>query len=265
MTSNIEELKNIMARLRDPNGGCPWDIEQDFLSIAPCAIEEAYEVLDAIEKGDMEHLKEELGDLLLQVIFHAQMAKEKGLFDFEDVTKTIIKKLIARHPHVFGDAEVKTAAEQEIAWEKLKAKERAAKAGDNSYHSVLDGIALSLPATLRAAKLQKRAAKTGFDWPDIEGIFAKIEEEIIETKEAIAKKQGIKEEVGDLLFAVINLARKLGIDPEEALRGCNSKFERRFRYLEYKIEKAGNDIKQTSLAEMDKLWDEAKSLEKQEI
>ncbi len=262
MSKTIDELKKIMARLCDPDGGCPWDIEQDFASIAPCTLEEAYEVLDAIEKGDMQALQEELGDLLLQVVFHAQMAAEKNAFDFEDVVQTIIDKLIVRHPHVFGDAEIATAAEQEVAWEKLKEQERKEKAKEEGSHSLLDGIAKALPATLRAAKLQKRAAKVGFDWPDLEGVYDKIEEELQEVQQAVKAQQNIKEEVGDVLFAVVNLARKLGIDPEEALRGCNTKFERRFRYVEYKTAKAGLDIKDAGLKEMDRLWNEAKELEK---
>ncbi len=263
MTSNIEELKKIMARLRDPETGCPWDIEQDFVSIAPCTLEEAYEVLDAIEKNDMDGLKEELGDLLLQVIFHSQMASELQKFDFEDVTASIINKLIVRHPHVFGDSEIKTASEQEASWEKIKEQERKNKASDDESHSLLDGVALALPAALRAAKLQKRAAKVGFDWPDLVGVFAKIEEELAEVREAVETQNGIKEEIGDLLFSVVNLARKLDIDPESAMRDCNAKFERRFRYVESTISKAGGDIKKTDLFEMDRLWDEAKSLEKQ--
>lgn len=263
MTSKIEELKKIMARLRDPETGCPWDVEQDFASIAPCTLEEAYEVLDAIEKGDMESLKEELGDLLLQVVFHSQMASEKENFDFEDVTGAIIKKLIVRHPHVFGDAEIKTASQQEAAWETIKEQERKDKAGGGKAHSLLDGVALALPATLRAAKLQKRAAKVGFDWPDLDGVFAKIEEELEEVKNAVNTNDGIKEEIGDLLFSVVNLARKLDIDPESAIRDCNAKFERRFRHVETSISSVGGDIKKTSLIEMDRLWGEAKLLEKQ--
>lgn len=263
MTSKIEELKKIMARLRDPKTGCPWDVEQDFISIAPCAIDEAYEVLDAIEKGDMENLKEELGDLLLQIVFHAQIATEKGIFDFEDVVSALINKLIVRHPHVFGEVEIKTASQQESAWESIKEQERKDKAGNNPSHSILDGVALALPATLRAVKLQKRAAKVGFDWPDLEGVFAKIEEELEEVKNAVDINEGIKEEIGDLLFSVVNLARKLDIDLESAIRDCNAKFERRFRHVETSISIAGGDIRKTSLTEMDRLWDEAKLLEKQ--
>lgn len=259
--SKIEQLKEIMALLRDPIKGCPWDIAQNFESIASCTLEEAYEVLDAIEKGDMDSLKEELGDLLLQVAFHAQMASEQGKFDFEDVAEAIINKLIVRHPHVFGDVEIKTAYEQESAWEKQKELERKNKAG-NEAHSLLDGVANALPAALRAAKLQKRAAKVGFDWPDLTGVFVKIEEELLEVRQAVDIQNGIKEEIGDLLFSVVNLARKLDIDPEDALRGCNAKFESRFRYVENKIAKTGQQMVDASLEDMDRLWDEAKELER---
>ena len=265
MNNNITKLKEIMALLRDPEKGCPWDVEQNFASIAQYAIEEAYEVLDAIEKNDMDNLKEELGDLLLQVVFHSQMASEQKIFDFEDVAAAIINKLIVRHPHVFGDAKIKTVAEQDISWEKIKEAERKNKSGNDSVHSLLDGIAYSLPANIRAAKLQKRAANVGFDWPDLAGVYEKIEEELSEVKQAIADENGIKEEIGDLLFSVVNLARKLDIDPEEALRRCNAKFERRFRYVETQISKNGNDIKNSSLDEMDRLWDEAKALEKSSL
>jgi MazG family protein len=261
MHSRILQLKEIMSLLRDPVKGCPWDVEQNFKSISTCTLEEAYEVLDAIEKGDMEGLKEELGDLLLQVVFHAQMASEQGSFDFEDVASAIINKLIVRHPHVFGDAEIKTASEQESAWEKQKEIERKNKAGDEA-HSILDGIAKALPATMRAVKLQKRAAKVGFDWPDLTGVFAKIEEELLEVKQAVDIQNGIKEEIGDLLFSIVNLARKLDIDPEDALRLCNAKFERRFRYVENKISSAGNNIADSNLENMDRLWNEAKELER---
>jgi len=265
MSSKIEKLKEVMALLRDPAKGCPWDVEQTFDSIAPCTIEEAYEVLDAIENGDMESLKEELGDLLLQVVFHSQMAYELGRFSFEDVTESIINKLIVRHPHVFGDAEIKTASEQETSWEKIKELERKNKAGNNQTPSILEGVAKALPATIRAAKLQKRAAKVGFDWPDLTGVFSKIEEELQEVHQAVETKTGIKEEIGDLLFSVVNLARKLDIDPEESLRDCNAKFERRFHYIENKIAASGANISEASLEEMDILWDEAKSNEKSKV
>jgi nucleoside triphosphate diphosphatase len=262
MTSKIEQLKEIMKLLRDPETGCPWDVEQNFKSIASCTLEEAYEVFDAIEENDMDSLKEELGDLLLQVIFHAQMASEENIFDFEDVAGAIINKLIVRHPHVFGDAEIKTASEQESAWERQKEIERKDKAADGGAHSLLDGVAKALPATIRAAKLQKRAAKVGFDWPDLIGVFAKIEEELCEVRHAVEIQDGIKEEIGDLLFSVVNLARKLDIDPEDALRRCNGKFERRFNHIEKKISDAGEQISSSSLEKMEGLWNEAKELER---
>ncbi len=258
MSNKISELKEIMALLRDPVKGCPWDIKQNFSSIAPCTIEEAYEVLDAIEQNDMVSLKEELGDLLLQVIFHSQMASEQGLFNLDDVISAIINKLISRHPHVFGNHKISTAKEQEIAWEKHKEKERQEKNQQEKHVSILDGITKALPANQRALKLQKKAAKIGFDWPNMEGVFAKITEEINELHQAINTNHEIKEELGDVLFSVINLARRLEIDPEEALRLCNAKFEKRFRYMEEKMSKLGLNLKDVNLAEMDKLWEEAK-------
>ncbi len=258
MNNKILELMEIMALLRDPVKGCPWDIEQNFSSIAPCTIEEAYEVLDAIERNDMANLKEELGDLLLQVVFHSQMAAEKDFFNLNDVVSAIINKLISRHPHVFGDKKIATAKEQEIEWEKHKEKERQEKSQATNNTSILDGITKALPASQRAIKLQKRAAKVGFDWPNMEGVFAKITEEINELHQAINTNHEIKEELGDVLFSVINLARRLEIDPEEALRSCNAKFEKRFRYMEAKIAKLGLNLNDVNLAEMDKLWEEAK-------
>jgi ATP diphosphatase len=253
----IERLKEIMAMLRDPEKGCPWDKEQDFKSIAPHTIEEAYEVVDAIEKNDMNALKEELGDLLLQVIFYAQMADEAGYFNFDDVAGTINKKLVDRHPHIFGDADIKTATEQEISWENLKKQERDKKA-QNGKASVLDGVAITLPALTRAVKIQARAAKVGFDWTNLDDVFAKIEEEIGELKEAIAKDSNIEEEYGDLLFVMSNLGRKLKLDPEVAIRGCIAKFERRFQYIEKSLTDRGVKFEDSSLAEMDVLWNEAK-------
>ncbi len=253
--SEIDRLKGIMARLRDPKTGCPWDIEQDFLSIAPHTIEEAYEVADAIDKGDMQGLKEELGDLMLQVIFHSQMADEKGYFCLEDVMEGISDKLIRRHPHVFGDEIIKTSDEQEESWEKQKEQERQAKSGGKA--SVLDGVAITLPALTRSVKLQKRAAKIGFDWPDLDGVFDKIEEELAELKAAIGGDGDIAEESGDLLFIISNLLRKLKVDPEVALKGCNNKFIKRFSYIEEHI-----DVKIASLEQMDELWNDAKKIEK---
>lgn len=258
--SKIEELKRIMARLRDPEHGCPWDVEQDFSSIAPHTLEEAYEVVDAIDRQDLAGLKEELGDLLLQVIFHSQMASEQGAFDFEEVVGVIIQKLIDRHPHVFGDADIQTAKEQEIAWEKQKEKERAAKAkAEGKVVSILDGVAVALPALTRSVKLQKRAAKVGFDWPSLDGVFGKIREELDELERATKGDGKIAEEYGDVLFAFSNLGRKLKLDPEVCLKACNQKFIRRFAYVEQGLAKVGKAPEEVSLADMDVLWDEAKA------
>jgi len=240
----IERLRDIMARLRHPETGCPWDVKQDFRTIAPYTIEEAYEVADAIERDDMAALQDELGDLQLQVVYHARMAEEKGVFDLKDVLDGISAKMIRRHPHVFGEG-------PSPGWEEIKAAERAAKSDDGS---VLAGVASALPALLRAEKLQKRAARTGFDWPDPAGALTKIEEEIIEVSEATSPDHQA-EEMGDLLFAVVNWARKLGIDPEAALRQANAKFERRFRAME---EMAGDAFAGLSLEEKEVLWVKAK-------
>lgn len=255
--SPVDELLEIMARLRNPLGGCPWDLEQDFKSIAPYTIEEAYEVADAITQNDMKALREELGDLLLQVVFHSQMAREAGHFTFNDVVRGISDKMVARHPHVFGSAEVKTAAAQTENWEKLKDTERKNKGAE----SLLDGVAQGLPALLRATKLQSRAARVGFQWPDLAPVLAKVDEEVAEVKEAIAAgdKAHIEEEIGDLLFMITNLARYVDVDAEGALRGGNAKFERRFRHVEAGLRAAGQDIKSASLEEMEKLWNEAKA------
>lgn len=228
-----QRLLTMMAKLRDPKTGCPWDVEQTFETVAPYTIEEAYEVNDAIERNDMSDLKEELGDLLLQVVFHARMAEEKNIFDFDAVSDGLVKKMVARHPHVFGDEKERDSATQTATWEALKSKERAKKSAVDI--SVLSGVALSLPALTRADKLQKRAARVGFDWAEPEQVIAKIIEESEEIVEAVENEEGqerIHEEVGDLIFAVSNLARKLGVDPEHALRDCNKKFTRRFQYIE---------------------------------
>ena len=231
MTRPIDRLLDIMARLRDRDRGCPWDREQDFATIAPYTIEEAYEVADAIERRDMAALKDELGDLLFQVVFHARMAEEAGLFAFDDVAEAVSEKMVRRHPHVFGDVEIADAAAQTEAWEAHKAKERAVA---GAAASVLDGVAHALPALLRAAKISRRAARIGFDWPDAEGVFAKIREEIaeIEVEIATSDAERLEDEVGDLLFAAANLARKLEVEPETALRRATAKFERRFRRVE---------------------------------
>lgn len=231
-THRIDDLLNIMARLREPDSGCPWDIEQTFATIAPHTVEEAHEVADAIVRGDMTELKDELGDLLFQVVFHARMAQEQGAFDFAEVVKAINDKMLRRHPHVFGDASIADADAQTASWERIKAQERAAKGETDT--SALAGVARGLGSLQRAVKLQKRAARVGFDWPTVEPIFDKLEEEADELKQAIDLKDGdnIEEELGDLLFVLTNLARKLDVDPDMALRRSNLKFEQRFRAME---------------------------------
>lgn len=262
--TDITKLLTIMAQLRDPQKGCPWDVEQNFDSIAPCTLEEAYEVADAIARKDMPALKEELGDLLLQVVFHAQMAKEQKSFTFDDVVQAICDKLITRHPHVFGDDKtVKTADQQVDAWEKIKAEEKAKRGGKGG---ALDGVTLGLPALLRAYKLQKRAAKIGFDWPDVNPVLDKLDEEIGELRDAIRTKNqsDIFEELGDVLFVCVNIGKHTGVDAEEALRAANSKFERRFKYIEQALEMQKRDFADTSLQELDELWDQAKLAERSE-
>ena len=257
----MPRLLEIMRRLRDPETGCPWDIEQDFSTIAPYTIEEAYEVADAIERQDWDELKGELGDLLFQSVFHAQMASEKGLFDFDDVADTMSDKMVARHPHVFGDESRNKSAEQQTKdWEAIKAAERAGKAQSGT----LDGVAVGLPALLRAIKLQKRAARVGFDWPDASHVLAKIVEESHELAEARDKltQAEIEEEFGDLLFVMANLARHMNVEPEAALRATNAKFTRRFQRVEAKLAQRGKKPEQSDLAEMDTLWDEVKAEEK---
>lgn len=250
----IDRLLAIMDRLRDPKGGCPWDIEQDFSSIAPYTIEEAYEVADAIERQDMPELKDELGDLLFQVVFHSQMAQEAGHFRFEDVADAISEKMLRRHPHVFSNADARDAQSQIQAWEVQKASERAEKADRDS--SVLANLPVALPALLRAEKLSKRAARVGFDWPDVEQVLAKIDEELAEVREAVAEEDAvhIEEEIGDLLFAISNLARKLQLDPETALRKANAKFERRFRGVEARLIEQGTSVQEADLEAMELMW-----------
>lgn len=255
----MEALLEIMRRLRDPHSGCPWDIEQTFETIAPYTIEEAYEVADAIREGDMGDLKAELGDLLLQVVYHAQMADEAGHFNFENVAEAIGTKMVRRHPHVFGDAEVRDAEQQTVAWEELKAQERAENGG--TAPSVLADVPRALPALKRAAKLQKRAARVGFDWPDKSHVFDKITEELGELKEAVGlgtDKAHMAEELGDLLFVLANLARHLAIDPETALDNANAKFIRRFGRVEALLGEAGRAPEHSDLDEMDALWNRAK-------
>jgi MazG family protein len=255
-----------MARLRDPVGGCPWDLEQDFASIAPYTIEEAYEVADAIARGDLEHLKDELGDLLLQVVYHAQLAKEAGLFDFDQVARAIADKMVRRHPHVFGAAAVESARAQSHAWEAAKAAERASKADRaESHHGVLDDVPLALPALVRAAKLQRRAARVGFDWPEPGQVLDKIEEEIAELRAELGQStsaERLGDEIGDLLFALVNLARHLEVDAETALRQASAKFERRFRAIEEALRARGRRLEDASLDEMEALWQQAKIAER---
>jgi ATP diphosphatase len=265
MSRNIDRLLEIMARLRDPERGCPWDLEQTFRTIAPHTIEEAYEVADAIEQDDMPALKDELGDLLFQVVFYAQMARERGTFDFDAIAGAICDKMIRRHPHVFGDVTVDSADAMVVRWEDQKAAERNAKAeAEGRQASVLDGVTGGLPALTRAVKLQKRAARVGFDWTDPADILDKIEEEIGELRHELADadKSRMQDELGDLLFAVVNLARRLDIDPETALRGTNAKFERRFRRIETLLSEAGRRPEDAGLDDMEALWQQAKREEK---
>ena len=256
----IDRLIRIMQRLRDPDGGCPWDVAQTFATIAPYTVEEAYEVADAIERGDLDDLKGELGDLLFQVVFHARMAEEQGLFAFDDVAVAMADKLERRHPHVFGDEAARAdAVAQKARWEDIKAGERVAKA----QHGVLDDVPVGLPALARAAKLTKRAGRVGFDWPSTDEVFDKLHEEVAELRAEIAAGDldKAREEMGDLLFVVANLARKLEVEPEDALRGANAKFIRRFAFIEAELAKDGRTPDQSDLAEMDALWNAAKAAE----
>lgn len=263
-----KQLLEIMERLRTPGTGCPWDLEQNFKSIIPHTLEEAYEVVDAIENNDMDALRSELGDLLFQIVFYAQMAKEQEVFDFEDIAAAMGEKLIARHPHIFADKTgIKTADEQTEAWEVLKVEERRKKAEAlGKTASVLDDVSHSLPSLLRASKLQKRAAKVGFNWQHINQVFEKLEEEVQELKDEINQpthdKERIEDELGDMLFVICNIANFLKTNPEEALRKANKKFERRFGYVEQALAKQSRSPEKASLEEMDQLWNEAKKLER---
>jgi len=261
----VRMLLDVMAKLRSPQGGCPWDLEQTFATIAPYTIEEAYEVADAIERQDMAALKDELGDLLLQVVFHAQMAREAGSFDFEAVAAAIAEKMVRRHPHVFGDVTIETADAQTVAWEDHKENERRAKASaEGRAPSVLDGVASGLPALMRAIKLQRRAARVGFDWPNAADVFIKIDEELSEIKSEIdnaCPPERIQDEIGDLLFAVVNLARHLDVDPEASLRHANAKFERRFRQVEARLGAAGRSAADVGLDALEALWQQVKASE----
>lgn len=291
----IDDLIGVMAALRTPGSGCPWDLQQSFASIAPYTIEEAYEVADAIERGDMGDLRDELGDLLLQVVYHARMAEEAGAFAFADVADAIARKMIRRHPHVFGGEAARSTGAVEGAWERIKAEERAAKGGSgergSDAASVLDGVPLAQPALVRAIKLQDKAAKVGFDWPSLGPVFAKMHEELQELEEAamrldprgagqvsrhaaardpdpprpsapVEQDAAIREEFGDLLFVMANVARHLKIDAEDALRRANAKFTRRFRYIEARLQESGRTPGQSTLEEMDQLWDEIRARDK---
>ena len=253
----LDALLELMARLRDPETGCPWDRQQTYATIVPHTIEEAYEVADAIAREDWEELRDELGDLLFQVVFYAQIAREEGRFDFAAVARGIVEKMTRRHPHVFGEENYADAAEQTAAWERIKAAEKSTQPT-----GTLEGIPLALPALTRAVKLQKKAAKVGFDWGAVEPVLAKIEEEIAEIRHEIASAaplERLTDELGDVLFAVANLARHLQLDPEAALRGTNAKFERRFRRIEAWLAEQGRTPAESTLAEMDALWERAKA------
>jgi len=269
---DIARLIELMAALRTPGSGCPWDLEQSFATIAPYTIEEAYEVAEAIARGDLEDLREELGDLLLQVAFHARMAEEAGAFDFGDVVHAITAKLVRRHPHVFGDAGALPVAAVNELWDRIKGEEKAARAArkhtGGERAETLAGVPTGLPALARALKLQEQAGKVGFDWNDARAVLAKIREEADEIESALALGQAernrLAEEVGDLLFAVVNLARHAGADPETALRAANAKFERRFAAIERALAARGKSPQQSTLTEMDALWDAAKAAEREE-
>lgn len=258
----MDRLIDIMATLRDPQVGCPWDVAQSFESVAPYTIEEAYEVADAIARKDMEDLKDELGDLLFQVVFHARMAEEQGSFDFDAVVLAVYEKMIRRHPHVFGDTRINSADDQIRSWEKLKQTERKKRADrDGRAEGILDDVAQSLPAMMRAVKLQKRAARVGFDWNEPHSVIAKIREELEELEQTIINDESNarqREELGDLLFSCANLARFVQIDPEDALLAANRKFERRFRSIEHALKDQGRALEEASLEEMEALWNAAK-------
>jgi MazG family protein len=269
--ATIQRLLDIMARLRDPQGGCPWDLQQNFKTIAPYTVEEAYEVADAIEREDLPSLRDELGDLLFQVVFHSQMAREQGAFNFDNVVNAICDKMERRHPHVFGDAAIANADAQNVAWEELKRAERAQKNAGSEPASVLDDVPLALPALTRANKLGKRAAQVGFEWSEVHGAVEKLDEEIAEFKAEVrahsclqgdearsSQHDRLAAEIGDVLFCVVNVCRYLKIDPELALKRTNASFERRFRYVERGLAARGKTPQQATLAEMDELWDEAK-------
>ncbi|MGC5704232.1 nucleoside triphosphate pyrophosphohydrolase [Pseudomonas sp. NFXW11] len=269
---SLDDLLHLMARLRDPQYGCPWDLKQNYASIVPHTLEEAYEVADAIERGDFEHLPGELGDLLFQVVYYSQLAREEGRFEFAGVVDGITRKLIRRHPHVFPTGDLHAPLdtprlnEDQVKerWEQIKAEERAEKSDAPQQLSLLDDVPAALPALSRAAKLQKRAAQVGFDWPEALPVVDKVREELDEVLEAMADNDpaAIGEEIGDLLFVVVNLARHLKVDPETALRGANAKFDRRFRFIEQALRDTARPMEDCTLEELDALWGEAKRQEK---
>jgi nucleoside triphosphate diphosphatase len=272
-SKDITRLIEIMKALRTPVTGCPWDLEQTFASIAPYTIEEAYEVAEAITRGDLDDLKDELGDLLLQVVYHARLAEEQNAFAFGDVVESVTRKMIRRHPHVFGDLTARTAGAVQGFWDQIKAQEKAAK-GSEQPVSLLDDVPLGLPGLTRAIKLQGKAANAGFDWPDLAPVFSKLQEEIREFEEVAtpadprgpndqSNRRRIEEEFGDILFVMANIARHLAIDPEAALRGANSKFTRRFGYIEARLAERGSSPTQSNLTEMDALWDEIRAKDKE--
>jgi ATP diphosphatase len=270
----LDDLLHLMARLRDPRHGCPWDLKQSYASIVPYTLEEAYEVADAIERGDFDHLPGELGDLLFQVVYYSQLAREEGRFEFAQVVDGITRKLVRRHPHVFPDGDLYGApdvaklgeAAVKQRWEEIKAEERAEKAAAPEQLSLLDDVPLALPSLNRAIKLQTRAAQVGFDWPEALPVVDKVREELDEVLQAMSENdpEAISEEIGDLLFVVCNLARHLKVDPETALRAANGKFERRFRFIEQALREVGRAMQDCPLEELDTLWGEAKKLEKQQ-
>lgn len=261
--SDIDRLLAVMARLRDPERGCPWDLEQTFETIAPHTVEEAYEVLDAVRRGDMAALVDELGDLLFQIVFYARLGREAGVFDFADVARAVSDKMVRRHPHVFGDEPTPDAAARTRRWEAIKAAERAAR----NDGGALDGVIRALPALSRALKLQRRAARVGFDWRSVEPVLGKLHEELAELEAELDRPDApparVADEIGDLLFSCVNLARHVGADPEAALREANDKFERRFRRVEALLAAAGRTPEQASPDEMDRLWERAKSEERE--
>jgi ATP diphosphatase len=260
---DIKQLLQVMQRLRDPDEGCPWDKQQTFASLVPHTLEEAYEVADCIERHDDTDLCDELGDLLFQVVFYAQIASEKKLFEFNDVVAAIVDKLIRRHPHVFADDKIDSVARQTEAWEEHKRQERTKKSSSTEVMSELDGVLKSMPALVRAQKLQRRAARSGFDWDELEDVYAKLSEEEAEVRVAVATadQDKVEDEIGDLLFAGVNLARFLDVDAEQALRRATNKFERRFRTVEQRVAQQSQDMKSMSVSELDEIWNAVKRLE----